>query len=90
MKASKERMRRLMDTIAGGRLDTSPLVKQRFALDQVEKADELFANQRDGALKAAITARRCGVQEGVPDIEVNADPPRVPVGGVETPPYPHL
>ncbi len=51
----KERMRRLMETIASGRLDTRPLVTHRFALDQIEKAYDLFANQRDGVLKVAIT-----------------------------------
>jgi len=51
----KERMRRLMDVIAAGRLDTRPLVTHRFRLDQIEDAYELFANQRDGVLKVAIT-----------------------------------
>ena len=51
----KERMRRLMDTIASGRLDTRPLVTHHFTLDQIEAAYELFANQRDGVLKVAIT-----------------------------------
>jgi alcohol dehydrogenase len=51
----KERMRRLMDTIASGRLDTRPLVTHRFTLDQIEAAYDLFANQRDGVLKVAIT-----------------------------------
>ncbi len=51
----KERMRRLMETIAGGRLDTRPLVTHRFGLDQIEEAYDLFANQRDGVLKVAIT-----------------------------------
>lgn len=51
----KERMRRLMDTIAGGRLDTRPLVTHRFTLDQIDSAYDLFANQRDGVLKVAIT-----------------------------------
>jgi alcohol dehydrogenase len=51
----KERMRRLMDTIASGRIDTRPLVTHRFTLDQIEAAYELFANQRDGVLKVAIT-----------------------------------
>jgi alcohol dehydrogenase len=27
----------------------------RFALDQIEEAYDLFANQRDGVLKVAIT-----------------------------------
>lgn len=51
----KERMRRLMETIAGGRLDTRPLVTHRFTLDQIEEAYDLFANQREGVLKIAIT-----------------------------------
>jgi alcohol dehydrogenase len=51
----KERMRRLMDVIAGGRLDTRPLVTHRFRLDDIEEAYDLFANQRDGVLKVAIT-----------------------------------
>lgn len=51
----KERMRRLMETIASGRVDTRALVTHRFKLDQIEEAYDLFANQRDGVLKVAIT-----------------------------------
>jgi len=51
----KERMRRLMEVIASNRLDTRQLVTHRFKLDQIEEAYELFANQRDGVLKVAIT-----------------------------------
>ena len=51
----KERMRRLMGAIASGRVDTRPLVTHRFKLDQIEEAYDLFANQRDGVLKVAIT-----------------------------------
>jgi threonine dehydrogenase-like Zn-dependent dehydrogenase len=51
----KERMRRLMNVIASGRLDTRPLVTHRFKLDEIEAAYDLFANQRDGVLKVAIT-----------------------------------
>jgi threonine dehydrogenase-like Zn-dependent dehydrogenase len=51
----KERMRRLMEVIASGRLEASPLVTHRFKLDQIEEAYDLFANQRDGVLKVAIT-----------------------------------
>jgi alcohol dehydrogenase len=51
----KERMRRLMDIVASGRVDTRPLVTHRFKLDDIESAYELFANQRDGVLKVAIT-----------------------------------
>ena len=51
----KERMGRLMDVIASHRLDTRPLVTHRFVLDDIEAAYALFANQRDGVLKIAIT-----------------------------------
>ncbi|WP_332878482.1 NAD(P)-dependent alcohol dehydrogenase [Massilia sp. S19_KUP03_FR1] len=51
----KERMRRLMAIVASGRLDLQPLITHRFRLEQIEDAYELFANQRDGVLKVAIT-----------------------------------
>lgn len=51
----KERMRRLMDVIASHRVDLRPLVTHRFKLDEIEAAYELFASQRDGVLKVAIT-----------------------------------
>jgi len=51
----KERMRRLMGAIASGRVDTRPLVTHRFTLDRIEEAYDLFAHQRDGVLKVAIT-----------------------------------
>jgi alcohol dehydrogenase len=51
----KERMRRLMALIAHGRFDLAAMVTHRFPLDDIEAAYELFANQRDGVLKVAIT-----------------------------------
>lgn len=51
----KERMRRLMNVIASGRVDLKPLVTHRFKLEQIEEAYDLFAHQRDGVLKVAIT-----------------------------------
>jgi alcohol dehydrogenase len=51
----KERMRRLMAAVASARADLRPLVTHRFTLDQIEEAYDLFANQRDGVLKVAIT-----------------------------------
>jgi alcohol dehydrogenase len=51
----KERMRRLMEVVASGRADLGALVTHRFKLDDIEAAYELFANQRDGVLKVAIT-----------------------------------
>lgn len=51
----KERMRRLVNVVASGRVDLRPLVTHRFPLDRIEEAYDLFANQRDGVLKVAIT-----------------------------------
>ena len=51
----KERMRRLMAAIASDRTDLRSLVTHRFKLDDIEAAYELFANQRDGVLKVAIS-----------------------------------
>ncbi|MEZ5858213.1 MAG: zinc-binding dehydrogenase [Geminicoccaceae bacterium] len=51
----KERMRRLMNVIAAERLDLGPLVTHHYKLDRIEEAYELFAHQRDGVLKVAIT-----------------------------------
>lgn len=51
----KERMRRLLSVVASGRVDLAPLVTHRYALDDISSAYELFANQRDGVLKVAIT-----------------------------------
>jgi len=48
-------MRRLMSVLASGRADLRPLVTHRFRLDQIEEAYELFAHQRDGVLKVAIS-----------------------------------
>lgn len=51
----KERMRRLMSVIEAGRADLGALVTHRYKLDEVEAAYELFAHQRDGVLKVALT-----------------------------------
>jgi threonine dehydrogenase-like Zn-dependent dehydrogenase len=50
----KERMRRLMEVVASGRVDTRPLVTHHFALDDIETAYDLFSHQREGVLKVAI------------------------------------
>nr|WP_163504019.1 NAD(P)-dependent alcohol dehydrogenase [Halomonas socia] len=52
----KERMRRLMNIIAAGRLDLGPMVTHRYALENIVDAYELFSHQRDGVLKVAIQA----------------------------------
>jgi threonine dehydrogenase-like Zn-dependent dehydrogenase len=51
----KERMRRLLAVIESGLVDLKPMVTHRFKLDDIETAYDLFANQRDGVLKVAIT-----------------------------------
>lgn len=51
----KERMRRLMATVEAGRFDPSALVTHRYALGDIEAAYDLFAHQREGVLKVAIT-----------------------------------
>jgi threonine dehydrogenase-like Zn-dependent dehydrogenase len=51
----KERMRRLMSVVGSGRADLRPLVTHRFPLDRIQEAYDLFAHQRDGVLKVAIT-----------------------------------
>jgi threonine dehydrogenase-like Zn-dependent dehydrogenase len=50
----KERMRRLMAMIANRRVDLTPLVTHRFALDDIAGAVELFSQQRDGVMKVAL------------------------------------
>lgn len=50
-----ERMRRLMSVIESGRVDLGAMITHRFRLDDIEEAYDLFANQRDGVFKVAIT-----------------------------------
>ena len=51
----KERMRRMLAVISSGRVDLGGLVTHRFKLEQIEEAYDLFANQRDGVLKVAVS-----------------------------------
>ncbi|WP_022961943.1 NAD(P)-dependent alcohol dehydrogenase [Halopseudomonas pelagia] len=51
----KERMRRLMEVVASGRVDLTAMVTHRFKLDDIVAAYDLFSHQRDGVLKIAIT-----------------------------------
>ena len=51
----KERMRRLMNIVDSGRVNLDALVTHRYQLDNIVEAYELFANQRDGVLKVAIS-----------------------------------
>lgn len=51
----KERMRQLMEMVRHGRLDVKPLLTHRASLDEIVDAYDLFAHQRDGVLKVAVT-----------------------------------
>lgn len=51
----KERMRRLMEVVASGRVDLTAMVTHRFQLADIVAAYDLFSHQRDGVLKVAIT-----------------------------------
>jgi threonine dehydrogenase-like Zn-dependent dehydrogenase len=50
----KERMRRLLSMVQHDRIDLTPLVTHRFALDDIVEAYELFSRQRDGVMKVAL------------------------------------
>jgi alcohol dehydrogenase len=50
----KERMRRLMAMVERDRMDLTPLITHRFALDDLRDAYEVFSHQRDGVMKVAI------------------------------------
>jgi threonine dehydrogenase-like Zn-dependent dehydrogenase len=47
-------MRRLMEMIAQRRVDLSPLVTHRFALENIAEAFDIFSHQRGGVLKVAL------------------------------------
>jgi len=50
----KERMRRLMNVVASGRVDLGVMVTHEYKLENIVEAYELFSHQRDGVLKIAI------------------------------------
>lgn len=54
-RGGKEWMRRLMNKIASEHVDLKLLATHLFGLEQIEEAYDLFANQRDGVLKIAVT-----------------------------------
>lgn len=59
----KERMRRLLSLVAERRIDLTPLVTHRFALDDMLEAYELFSCQGDGVLKVSLHPA------GIPDLQ---------------------
>jgi alcohol dehydrogenase len=50
----KDRMRRLMAMVSDRRMDLTPLITHRFALDDIRDAYDLFSRQGDGVLKVAL------------------------------------
>ena len=50
----KDRMRRLMAMVAEQRMDLTPLVTHRFALEDIKDAYDLFSRQGDGVMKVAL------------------------------------
>ena len=61
----KDRMRRLMAMVAEGRMDLTPLITHRFALDDITTAYDLFSRQGDGVLKVALFP--AAVPDRIPD-----------------------
>ena len=68
----KERMRRLMAMIANCRVDLTPLVTHRFSLERIEEALDLFAHQRDGVLKVALSPGVADSDRRLEAVEVGA------------------
>jgi threonine dehydrogenase-like Zn-dependent dehydrogenase len=48
-------MRRLMDVVRHGRVDLTPLLTHRYALDDIVEAYQLFGERRENVVKVAIT-----------------------------------
>ena len=44
----------ILELIAQGKLDTTPLITHTFPLQEIEKAYDLFEHRRDGVIKVAI------------------------------------
>src|SRR6187401_2915906 len=60
-----ERMRRLMAMIEHRRVDLSPLITHRFALDDIETAFDLFSSGREGVLKVALYPEKARHERGM-------------------------
>ena len=43
-----------LNLIAGGKLDTEPLITHTYLLSKINEAYELFENKRDGVIKVAV------------------------------------
>ena len=68
----KERMRRLMAMVSSGRMDLSPLITHRFALDDVKDAYDLFSRQGDGVMKVALFPQALPARQEVGSLDAAA------------------
>ena len=68
----KERMRRLMAMVASRRMDLTPLVTHRFALDDIKEAYDLFSRQGDGVMKVALFPQAPAADEEIGTLDVAA------------------
>ena len=44
----------IMNLIADGKLDTTPLITHRYPLSRIQEAYDLFASRKDGVIKIAV------------------------------------
>ena len=44
----------VLNLIAEGKIDTTPLITHRFPLSKIEEAYRIFENKEDGVIKIAI------------------------------------
>ena len=44
----------ILDLIAQGKIDTTPLITHRFPLSRIEEAYDVFENRKHGVIKVAI------------------------------------
>ena len=68
-RSTGERMRRLIEMVANGRIDLTPLVTHDFSLEDLPKAYELFSRQGDGVLKVAVFPNASRARPGAPRSE---------------------
>ena len=64
----RDRMRRLMAMVAHDRIDLTPLLTHRFALEDIREAFDVFSRQGDGVLKVELLPG--GTPDRLPPAEV--------------------
>ena len=50
--------REILQLIAEGRIDTTPLITHRYPLSRIDEAYRLFEERRDGVIKVAVDCRK--------------------------------